>query len=235
MEFSMYNLPFLSKVAAICKPKVVTAASLDDFLEKIRIVVATDKFFNNWIAESISHSGEDDFWDRIGAEKKEGMSDAEFEDKVKERADLYLEELWWDFVEKFQRHAKVKNGHLIGYRCIALDNVDKFLNSLKKGKYLKGYSGMGIFFSWNQDAVDCHWGHGSEQIVLKALIPPSSIDFQRTARANMDILTGSDEDEITVKKGAKILVEQVLDRKGNNLLDSKKDLPVVACDRFLVF
>lgn len=223
---------FILKVNDFRTNKVVEG-SIDGLLNKIQAVVETKKFFGEWLSASKDSTGNEQFFQRIGAEKTDEMSDDEFEQEVKERADDYLDELWWDFHSEFKRHAKTEGNNLVGYRCIAVEDVEEFVKALNKGKYLQGYSGVGIFFSWKKEAAECHWGNDSETVVVKALIPFTSIDIKRTARANFDIDLGQDENEITLKKGAKLRVVEILDGDNNNLLEGLKSLPVVANNQYL--
>lgn len=220
-------MSFRLRVKNACSNKLVEG-SINGLLVKIQNVVRSKKFFGEWLSDSEGSADEDEFWERIGAKKTDEMSDDEFEQEVKKRAGDYLDELWWDFHGEFKTHAKTEGNNLVGYRCIAVEDVEEFIKALKNGKYLQGYSGVGIFFSWKKDAAECHWGDGNESVVVKALIPFTSIDIKRTAMANMDIHTGYDENEITLKKGAKLRVVEILDDDDNNLMDGVNFLPVVA-------
>jgi hypothetical protein len=202
----------------VARKKVV--ASINSFLSKLEAEVQKPSFLKSWIDDSADYP---QFLERIGVDLKGKKLDKEIKEKARER----LDEDWSDFEDRFYELAKEENGNLVGYRCIGVEDVEEFVEALKKGEYLEGYEGVGIFFSWNQDAAECHWGEGSETVTVKALIPYTSIDIKRTARANMS-LSSFEEEEITLKAGAKILVDEILSEDNKKLLYGIPPFPAVA-------
>jgi len=219
---------FREKVQAAYQIKEVIASS-DEVLDALRGVVQKKSFVKEWINNATSLMGNDDLLSRLGideAEYDEEMSKTEQKEEMFSKAEDWLDSKWDDFENEWYDKAEDQDGMLVGYRCIALNDVRKFMASLKKGKYLEDYKGIGKYFSWNEEASECHWGKGSKYVTVKALIPKASIDIKRTAWANMDIATG-EEDEITLKDGAKVTIVEIM-HDGKNLLGNIESLPAVA-------
>lgn len=208
---------------------IEVVSSSGEILDALRGIVQKESFVKEWL----NHHLHDDLPIQLG------ISDAEYEKMSKKKdflalynklmfskAEHWLDDQWDRFENEWDDKVEVQEGMLVGYRCIALNDVRKFMSSLKKGKYLEGYKGIGKYFSWNEEASECHWGQGSKYITVKALIPKASIDLKRTAWANMDISTG-EEDEITLKEGAKVTVLEIM-HDGKNLLGNIESLPAAA-------
>lgn len=214
-----FDLPTTFTAEAAAKYHVVTA-DMGNLWAKFQTLVDNDSFVAEWVRNS------DSLDDMFGLEVEEFTDEKELEQKLQAVAREWLDRRFREFEDEWDEKTEEEQGKLVGYRCIGLDNIDAFVKALKNGKYLKGYSGVGRWFSWNKDAAECHWGKGSKYITLKALIPYTSIDVKRTLWANMSISTG-EEDEITLKDGSKIYVVEVL-TENEDVLDAIKPLPAVA-------
>ena len=60
----------------------------------------------------------------------------------------------------------------------------------------------GIYWSWDKDSADAHWGEfsaGQKKWLLSAKVTEADIDLVQTIAANSDPSTGKDEKEITLK------------------------------------
>ena len=82
-----------------------------------------------------------------------------------------------------------------------------------RGKYAdvynaitKGYKGVGVYWSWDDDAAEAHWGHGKDSVYIKmhAKVRPDDVDWPETLFKNTYDL--KDEKEIRVKDGGLVKV-----------------------------
>lgn len=204
-------------------------ASIQGLLDKLKREVDKEKFF-----DVFKHNVREGIVEDLGeSEDRDEDDDTESnvqEEIIEKKSRELLDERWSDFEYSFGRTAKEQNGKIMGYRCVSIEakNLEKFLAALKKGKYLKGYTGIGKWFSWDEETAECHWGKGGKTAVVTVVaeIPYSSLDIAQTAWANMST---EEERELTLKKGATLFVLKVLDNKDKNLLgDDVKSLPAVA-------
>jgi hypothetical protein len=80
------------------------------------------------------------------------------------------------------------------YRMLSLVGGRKAVNPKK----------IGIFWSWDENSAEAHWGSfgpGTEEILLQARVGKDDIDWEGTFEANMDPATGEEEREIRLKEG----------------------------------
>ena len=101
------------------------------------------------------------------------------------------------------------------YRKIALNNVPEFLDSLNKGKILKDFEGIGIFWSWEKNSAEAHWGTGNHTVLLEGLVGINDINYKSTALKNLTPQTGEEEAEIEVKAKSAITIIRVHSEKNN--------------------
>jgi len=92
-----------------------------------------------------------------------------------------------------------------------------FIKALDEGKFLKSYQGIGVYWSWDKDKAECHWGfhdgHGDEISIL-AWIDTKNIDYEATVVLNLAPPSGPEEAEVRVKEGSNVKVIEVWDSKG---------------------
>ena len=71
---------------------------------------------------------------------------------------------------------------------------------ISRGKYAAGYKGLGIYWAWDADKADCHWGSGSkDHVIVTCLVDASHIDVKDTLLKNLHPSLGEEEAEIRVK------------------------------------
>jgi hypothetical protein len=117
---------------------------------------------------------------------------------------------FYDFISDLRNKAKEDEGKILATRCISVTDVDEFLFHVANGTPLPEYDGLGIFWSWDEDKAECHWGRSNgKRITVHALVPFESIDIRGTLMHNLDMSLGEDEAELTVKEGAEIYVAGV--------------------------
>lgn len=219
-----FDLPTAFTAEAAAKYHVT--ADMGSLWAKFQTLLDKESFVKEWLADSGSSLGEDDLDERLGLDAENFTSKKELKQERLTLAREWLDDRFREFEREWDDKTEEEQGKLVGYRCLGLDNIEAFVKALKQGKYLEGHEGVGKWFSWNENAAECHWGKGSKYITLKALIPYTSIDVKSTLWANMNISL-SDEDEITLKKGSKIFVVEVL-TENEDVLDAIKPLPAVA-------
>lgn len=121
----------------------------------------------------------------------------------------WVRDRWSDFESDFERVATEKDGMLEANRCIGVEDAEEFLFFVANETPLPEYTGLGVYWSWNKEDAECHWGKGAEHVYVHALIPFESIDPYVMLTQNLRPSTGEDESEIYVKEGAKVLVTEV--------------------------
>ena len=81
----------------------------------------------------------------------------------------YIDELYSDFESEFYDNTTFVGTRIELYRCIQVEDPTKFLDALKKGVKFKigkkSYEGAGVFWSWDKDAAECHWGGDGETYI----------------------------------------------------------------------
>lgn len=93
------------------------------------------------------------------------------------------------------------------WRAVSL-NVDAF------GEYLLDMDNVGIYWTYNMDEAQAHWGKfGAERkvAILEGIFTKDDIDWQGTLDAQMSYNTGPSEDELRVKKGTKFTLTKMYD------------------------
>lgn len=80
------------------------------------------------------------------------------------------------------------------------------LTEIQFKKILESKSGCGIYWTYEKDLAETHWGYDEDGIsyVFNAETTKDNIDWNSTYLANLHPTTGSDEKEITMKLKSKI-------------------------------
>lgn len=211
-------------------PKLLCEASLDSIW--IRLHQAYK--FETWFKDTSSQDQFDEYvtgFDDGEDAKAEGDFDPDlqsWEEYVKEKASDWAEARMDDWGNEFFEKAKADKDGLIVYRCMTVAKLKDFLSKLEKGKYLKGYKGIGVFWAWSKQKAECHWGKaGGETVMVTAVAPVSSIDFPRTVWLNLNPILGADEAEIRLKDHSTVKILKI--EKGSEVVkDFEKPLAVVA-------
>jgi hypothetical protein len=206
----------------------IVANSLSMVLDPLEDIVRTDKFFEEWRNDAEASSGGKDFNEQIGLDR-----DEDDEEEINQAARSELDSRWTNFSHEFFNNAEMVGTSLKGWRHIQTKELKKLLTAIKEGKPVSGYKGIGIYWSWKQDAAEAHWGGGGETVVLEALIPLESINRERMAYANMSMSTGEEECEITLKEGQpvevlKVMMDDGMRGTGKVLVQFKKPMKIKA-------
>lgn len=84
---------------------------------------------------------------------------------------------------------------------------DDWLSRLDKtGKHL------GIYWSWNMNAAEAHWGYDenkNNELLIKSNVKEKYINWDDTIKVNMDYTLGDDEKEIRLYKNTPLKIEIV--------------------------
>lgn len=138
---------------------------------------------------------------------EEGLTDAEDEDINQED---FLNWLEYDLrykLEELVRHYRsevIRNGKAIIWRAMTV--TSSWLDHLEReGKHL------GIYWTWDPDAADTHWGDYSKpsKVLIEAEVPENGVDWEKTLIMNIKPFTGDDEKEITLFKGVPLKILSV--------------------------
>lgn len=113
-----------------------------------------------------------------------------------------------DFMSDLESHLEfIDNDHIKIYRAIQIKEEDfnLFLESVSNNIFLYETKGLGIYWSFHENATECHWGMNFQKarvltLDLVAIAPISAINLEITALLNLDIACGSDEKEIRIQE-----------------------------------
>jgi len=101
---------------------------------------------------------------------------------------------------------QIKNDNIEIFRIITVGkNWIKHLE--KQGNHL------GIYWSFDEDAAEPHWGYNNSKkqikALIKSLIDQKYVDWVRTIRANLTLSTGEEEKEITLFKSTPLKISSI--------------------------
>jgi hypothetical protein len=95
----------------------------------------------------------------------------------------------------------IQNGKVTVWRAMTV--TSSWLDHLEReGKHL------GIYWTWDPDAADTHWGDYSKpsKVLIEAEVPENGVDWEKTLITNIEPFTGDDEKEITLIKGVPLRI-----------------------------
>lgn len=137
--------------------------------------------------------------------------------ETKEFKEYYNHELlyWADnAINMFKNDVIQLDNTIPIWRELTVDkNWIDHLNS--RGKHL------GIYWSWDKDAVEAHWGHNTKQkkkYVIESIINANHVDWKNTILLNMDPTLGKDEKEIRLYKNTPLEIVS-LEIGGKNVIN----------------
>lgn len=189
--------------------------SLNVILEKLEAEVKKPNFNEEVVTDYGSEGETHAVWYEAGY-SPEDFDDGDFPEPEGEEWENalaeYVDNSWYNFKSQFSRIAKMQDGKLKIYRKITLESVPKFLYYLNKGKPIRGFKGIGVFWSWDKDQADAHWGYGKyakKKVLIEGLVSLNDINYKATARKNLNPALGTQEAEIEVKENAAITIIKV--------------------------
>ena len=201
-------MSFMSKIQAqyVAQKRVLAGfdrsatANIGNFLDHLEREVYASKFTDKWLKY---YDNSNDLLENFGFRKGTSIEDAR-------------DERFADLSRSISRHAKEQDGELKIYRTLSVNSPEDFVTSLKSGKTISGFDGIGIYWSWWNEAASAHWGEGGKNLVVVALAPMSAIDFPETALLSMD---NEEECEVRMLHGKDLEIVDVL-HDGDSLLGS---------------
>lgn len=157
--------------------------------------------------ESSSYSYDEWFEEESRREIEEYMEEDdpnfenELEKMIREKTVDEIENQIENFIYEVLSHYE-KNGNLVIYRCITskLEEEELHQNVI--------LNNVGVFWSFYENAADCHWGsfgEGMQKILLKGIVDIHSVDWKETLNLNGN-LSLSEEKEIRVHENEPILI-----------------------------
>jgi hypothetical protein len=105
---------------------------------------------------------------------------------------------------RLYRNELIQNGKVTVWRAMTV--TSSWLDHLEReGKHL------GIYWTWDPDAADTHWGDYSKpsKVLIEAEVPENGVDWEKTLITNVEPFTGDDEKEITLIKGVPLKILSV--------------------------
>jgi len=138
----------------------------------------------------------------------------EIDENSKEFQDWLMNELsdrYYDVVRNIRSKIKPDNRIDI-WRMMTVEN-GWVIHLMKEGKHL------GIYWSWEENAAEAHWGQsGNNRVLIKSSIKEENIDWENTVALNMDINIGEDEKEIRLFKNTPLKIEELY-MNNKNIID----------------
>jgi hypothetical protein len=167
---------------------LLTSVNLDSILTRdfVEDMAAKDEFF----MDMYKH--------------EEYLTDVEDEDINQEDFLNWLEyDLRYKLEEliRLYRNELIHNGKVTVWRAMTV--TSSWLDHLEReGKHL------GIYWTWDPDAADTHWGDYSKpsKVLIEAEVPENGVDWEKTLIMNIEPFTGDDEKEITLFKGVPLKI-----------------------------
>jgi hypothetical protein len=153
--------------------------------------------------------------------------DKEYEEIFKEFCLNWFEDALSTFDNNFEDKAIVQSDHIILSRAITVPSISSFIDKIKNGNYIKGYTGLGVFWSWDHDKAEAHWGNAGIEIEIIAKFHLRNIDLKTSVLKNLCPSLGEDEAEIQVLEGSELELIDIK-RNGISIYNTERQLDLVA-------
>ena len=176
------------KSPARTKPRRYTHGNLPSFEQFVQHYGGFDKLLGD-MGDTDGHYVE---WCSMENPEFDNLSQAEQDKIVQETAYKDLEQRYDEAVSQYESSE---------FPCELYREV-----SLEGGIKSLKLSGIGPYWAWDERKAEAHWGHFGqdyEQIMLRALVPESAVDWESTLLANIDPRTGEEEAEVRLIEGAR--------------------------------
>ncbi len=105
------------------------------------------------------------------------------------------------------------------FRCISLPKAEEaqqghLFPGTPQARFQQGlqaikYQGVGIYWSWDENAAECHWGSGGPSVTLHGVIQKNNVDWEGTIYANMFPTLGQEEKEVRLLEGTQFELEEI--------------------------
>lgn len=139
---------------------------------------------------------------------------------IKEKAEEWLSDRISNFLDDLESNLEfIDSNHVQIYRSIQIkeEDYDIFIKNLAENKFLYDCKGIGPYWSFLENATECHWamnfnGARVMDVNLVAIIRVDDIDVELTGGLNVDLSCGEDEKEIRLKEDAYVNVIKINDK-----------------------
>lgn len=182
----------------------------------------SDKFFERWLEE---YRDSDNFEDNIGFSNHENFLDEleeedlsleEIENLFNKEVEKYAYEYFQDRIYEctYDIEEKIEGRHIILCRAIVC-NRKRFIKNCESDHF-PGYSGIGVYWSWDHSKAEAHWAdskNGSELVEIFAKVAITDINWDETILLNLSPSLGIDEAEIRLHEGAQVDIIKIDDEE----------------------
>lgn len=207
------------------------------------LIEAAESKFEEWFEETKLQRGADDLFyhfcynldkeeleeelhqkakdENIDPEKLQIFIDEQTELVLKEHARSWFEERISNFEYDLNNSLEIIDDKFIKiFRSISINKCDYeiFLKKLSNNEFLYGNNGIGVYWAFKKEAVDCHWQMDSKYkkdegivLIFEGIIPIESINIDMTAILNLHISCGEDEKEIRLNENDYIHLTKIND------------------------
>jgi hypothetical protein len=164
------------------------------FLQQLDMDSSSYEFLFNQYKFEDAHIDQDIDFDEFSKDEGnlkdfEGWLRYEFDYRFNEQKSLY---------ETLFRNG---NGRMTLFRSMYVPK--EWISSLSNGDIK-----LGIFWAYEEDAAEAHWGHGQgTEILLQTSVTEEQIDYTGTFEANLHPSVGEEEKEIRLNEHEKIPLE----------------------------
>ena len=137
------------------------------------------------------------------ADYDEFMEDKNNEEDFKKWLEYEMKFRFEEKQDEFDRLFSQGGGKITLYRAMKV--TKSWVKSLTKPN-----AKLGIYWSYEEDAAEPHWGYGgktSEDVLLQTSVTKDQVDWEGTYYANLSPSTGEEEKEMRLKEGVKIRLE----------------------------
>lgn len=127
------------------------------------------------------------------------------EEAIKESAREWFEDRESEIEYYFSSKMEITSNHITIYRRLTVKDYEESKKHLSQGKPVAGYKGLGVFWAWDKDKSEAHWGHGAgQELLLVGRASLKDINWKETFAKNFCPSLGEDEAEIYLEEGSPI-------------------------------
>ena len=151
-----------------------------------------------------------------------GLEDPSNPAEVKSYQNILRKRAVGDFRERYENLVAEYQGWQFPmdvFRCISLPKAkdaqqqhlfpDTPQAKLQQGLQAIKYQGVGIYWSWEEGAAECHWGTGGPSVTLHGVINEDNVDWEGTIYSNMFPSLGENEKEVRLLEGTQFELEGI--------------------------
>ncbi len=182
--------------------------------EELENLTADDIVTNNFLEQHQIDSGELEYlFDRYKYDNEYVDKDVNYDEYVEDENNKKDFEDWlkYEFEYRFREQQQLYEtmfrnggGRITLFRAMKVSK--SWLKSLTKPNAI-----LGIYWAYEENAAEPHWGYGNggktETALLQTSVTEDQVDWEGTFEANLHPSLGEDEKEVRLKEGEKIHLE----------------------------